>query len=124
MIAGLHVPDMPSLDEAGRFITPPLHTGATGLNVGTDCWFTATVICAVLAQAPATGVNVYVVVAVLLIAGDQVPLIPSMELAGNVKDPPAQIPETALNEGLTGWLTVMVICTGPLSHWFGSGVKV
>jgi hypothetical protein len=45
---------------------------------------------AVLAHCPAVGVNEYVVVALLLIAGDHTPEIPSFEETGNVKTVPAQ----------------------------------
>jgi hypothetical protein len=44
------------------------------VNVGVTGWLTVTIIVAVVAHCPAVGVNVYVVVAVLLIAGDQVPV--------------------------------------------------
>jgi len=40
------------------------------VKVGVVGWFTVTVIVAVVAHNPAVGVKVYVVVAVLLIAGD------------------------------------------------------
>ena len=55
---------------------------------------TVTVIVVVVAQRPAVGVNVYVVVAVLLIAGDHVPVIPLSEVVFNVNDPPLQIAAT------------------------------
>ena len=38
---------------------------------------------AVVAHCPAVGVNVYVVVAVLLIAGDQDPVIPLLDVVGS-----------------------------------------
>jgi hypothetical protein len=47
-----------------------------------------------LAHCPAVGVNEYVVVAEVFIAGDQIPVIPSFEAAGNVKAVPAQTGET------------------------------
>ena len=49
---------------------------------------------AVVAHCPVVGVNVYVVVAVLLIAGDQVPVIALFEVVGNVNEPPVQIAAT------------------------------
>jgi hypothetical protein len=52
--------------------------------------FTVTVIVCVLAHCPAVGVKVYVVVDVLLIAGDQVPLIPLFDVLGRLIFPPAQ----------------------------------
>jgi hypothetical protein len=52
----------------------PEQIAATCVNVGVTGWLTVTVIVAVVAHCPAAGVNVYVVVAVLLIAGDHVPV--------------------------------------------------
>jgi hypothetical protein len=45
--------------------------------------FTVIVSVAVVAQRPAVGVKVYVVVAVLLIAGFHVPVIPLVEVVGS-----------------------------------------
>jgi hypothetical protein len=42
-----------------------------------------TVLVCVVAHCPAVGVKVYVVVEVLLITGDQVPVIPFIELVAN-----------------------------------------
>jgi hypothetical protein len=44
--------------------------------------FTVIVIVAVVAHCPAVGVNVYVVVVVLFNAGNQVPLIPLLDVVG------------------------------------------
>ena len=49
---------------------------------------------AVVAHWPVVGVKVYVVVAVLLIAGDQVPLIALFDVVGNVNEPPEHIAAT------------------------------
>jgi transcription antitermination factor NusG len=60
---------------------------------------------------PAVGVNVYVVVAVLFIAGDQVPVIAGVlvELVGKaVKVAPEQIGATALKVGVMLGFTVIV----------------
>ncbi|MNS59647.1 hypothetical protein D3C72_926090 [compost metagenome] len=58
----------------------------------------------------ALGVNVYVVVAVLLITGDHVPVIPLFDCVGNAaKAAPAQIAGTCVKTGSTTGLTVMVI---------------
>jgi len=43
---------------------------------------------AVVAHWPAVGVNVYVVVAVLFSAGDQLPVIPFNEVVGNADNVP------------------------------------
>jgi hypothetical protein len=76
------------------------------VNVGVTGWFTVTLIVAVVAQVPAVGVNVYVVVAVLFTAGDHVPVILLLEVSGSVNDPPLQIGATCVNVGVIGWSTV------------------
>jgi len=56
-------------------------------------------------------VNVYVVVAVLLIAGFQVPVIPLVEVVGNaVIEAPLQNGPTAANVGVTFGVMVIVSC--------------
>ena len=51
---------------------------------------------------PVVGVNAYVVVAVLLIAGAHVPFIALLEVVGKLKEPPAQIAATCVNVGVVG----------------------
>ncbi len=58
------------------------------------------------AHKPAVGVNVYVVVAVLFIAGDHVPVIPFVEVGGSVNAVPEQIGPTWLNVGVVDGVTV------------------
>ena len=78
-MAGDQVPEMPLpevVDKAG--IAALAQNGPTGGKDGVTLGFMVTVSVAVLAQTPAAGVNVYVVVpaaVVLMAAGDQVPLI-------------------------------------------------
>ncbi|MNS59649.1 hypothetical protein D3C72_926110 [compost metagenome] len=56
----------------------------------------------------------YVVVAVLLIAGDQVPVMPLFDCVGKAaKVVPAQIAGTCVKVGSTTGLTVMVIVVLP-----------
>ena len=63
----------------------------------------------VVAHCPAVGVNVYVVVAVLSSAGDQVPVILLLDVVGNADNvAPEQIGATAVNVGVMFGLTVMV----------------
>ena len=76
------------------------------MNVGVTGWFTVTIIVAVVAQVPAVGVNVYVVVVVLFTAGDHVPVILLFEVVGSVNDSPLQIGATWVNVGTVGWFTV------------------
>ena len=64
---------------------------------------------AVDAHSPVVGVNVYVVVAALLIAGDQVPLIAFVEVVGKLNVSPAQIADTCVNVGVAAGFTVTVI---------------
>ena len=66
----------------------------------------------VVAQSPAVGVNVYVVVAVLFIAGDQVPVIPFVDVVGNAGIvAPEQYGPTAANVGVTfGVIVIVSVC--------------
>ncbi|AWI25260.1 hypothetical protein HYN49_04760 [Flavobacterium pallidum] len=76
------------------------------------------------AHCGASGVNVYVVVAVLSKAGDQVPVIPLFEVIGNAaKVPPEQIGATCVNVGATFGFTVMLMVVLK-AHCPASGVKV
>jgi hypothetical protein len=82
-------------------MVPTVGTGGNG--------FTVIVMFAVVAQSPAVGVNVYVVVAVLSNAGDQVPVMPLFEVVGKAaKVAPEQIGAIAVKVGITFGLTVMV----------------
>jgi hypothetical protein len=68
------------------------------------------VIVAVLAHNPAVGVNVYVVVAKLFIAGDQVPVTALVEVVGNAAIvAPEQTVATCVKVGVALGVTVMVI---------------
>ena len=63
-----------------------------------------------VAHCPAFGVNVYNVVAILFSAGDQLPIIPLLEVVGNAANvPPVQIGFTVANVGITGVFTVIVM---------------
>jgi hypothetical protein len=64
------------------------------VNVGVTVGLTFTVIVVVFAHCPAVGVNVYVVVVVLFIAGDHEPVSQLIELVGRVKLPPEHIGAT------------------------------
>jgi hypothetical protein len=95
-----------------------------GVNVGVTFGLTTIVIVVVTAQAPRDGVNVYVVVAVLLITGVQLPVIPFVEVVGKALNAaPEQIGATALNVGVKIGFTVMVI-VAVFAHCPASGVKV
>jgi hypothetical protein len=69
------------------------------------------------------GVKVYVVVAVLLTAGDQVPVNAFVEVVGRVIVPPEQMGAMGLNVGVAGKPTVTVIVV-MVAHCPAVGVKV
>ena len=83
--AGDQLPAIPSIETAGKTgATSPLHIAAIAAKVGVVCGLTVTFIVAVDAQLPAEGVKIYVPLAVLLTnAGDQLPEIPLLDVAGN-----------------------------------------
>ena len=93
------------------------------MNVGVTGAPTETVIVAVVAHCPAVGVNVYVVVAVLFIAGDQVPVMLLFDVVGKVNVPPEHIAATCVNVGVVGWFTVTNI-VAVVAHCPDVGVKV
>jgi hypothetical protein len=122
-IAGDQVPEIPLVEVVGILNGSPLQIGAIAANVGVVCGFTVTVMVVVVAHCPAVGVNVYVVVAVLLIAGDQVPVYPLFDVVGNVNEPPLQIGATAVNVGVIGLFTVTVMVV-VVAHCPAVGVNV
>lgn len=84
LIAGDQLPSILFDDVVGKAgIVAPAQYGPTGLNVGVTGELTVIANVAVAAHCPADGVNMYVVVAVLLIAGDQVPDTPFKDVVGN-----------------------------------------
>ena len=107
--AGDQVPVIPLVDvvcNADKLA--PEQIGATAVNVGVTFGLTV-IVNVVVAQLPAVGVKVYVVVVVLSNAGDQVPVIPLVDVVGNAdKLAPEQIGDTAVNVGVTFGLTVIV----------------
>jgi hypothetical protein len=82
----------------------PAQTGnglAEKVTIGSG--FTTIVIVDVVAHWPASGVNVYVVVAVLLITGLQAPVIALFDVVGKAaKVAPEQIGATCVNVGTVG----------------------
>jgi hypothetical protein len=90
-------------------ILAPAQIGATGAKVGNTFGFTMIVIVVGVAQSPAVGVKVYVLVIVLLSAGAQVPVIPFKEVVGKaVKVPPEQIGPFGVNVGIAFGVTLTV----------------
>ena len=111
--AGDQVPLIPFSDVVGNGTSVvPEQIAATVLNVGVMFGLTIIVKVVVVAHCPAVGVNVYVVVVVLFSAGDQIPVMPLNDVAGNgASVPPEQIAVTGLNVGVTFGLTVIVKVT-------------
>ena len=96
------------------------------MKVGVVGWLTETVIVGEPVEHwPAVDVNVYVVVAVLFTAGNQVPVIGVVlvDEVGKVNVAPEQIAEIWENDGVTGWLTVTV-CDAVLAQTPVVGVNV
>jgi hypothetical protein len=77
----------------------------------------------VLEHCPAVGVNVYVVVILGFIAGNQVPETPLLEVVGNaVSVAPEQIGAICVNVGVTfGFTTIVIVAVVP--HRPAVGVK-
>ena len=113
--AGDHVPVIAGMlvDDVGKAAkVAPLHIDATCVNVGTVLGLTVMIIVFVLAQSPAVGVKVQVVVAVLFSAGDHVPVIAGMlvdDVGNAAKVAPLHIGATCVNVGTILGLTVIVI---------------
>ena len=83
MSAGDQLPVIPLFEVRGSADkVSPWHIGATAVKIGTIGVVTVTVMVAVLAHCPTDVVKVYVVVVEVLIAGDQVPVIPLFEVRG------------------------------------------
>ena len=109
--AGDQVPVIPLFEVVGNAdkLTPE-QIVATCVNVGVVFGVTVIVINSVVAHNPEVGVKVYVVVAVLSIAGDQVPVIPLFDVVGNAdKLAPEQIAATCVNVGVVFGVTEIVI---------------
>jgi hypothetical protein len=123
--AGDHEPVIPLVEVVGSAVSvAPEHIGATALNVGVMLELTVIVSVVAVAHWPASGVKVYVVVAVLSSAGDHNPVMPLVDVVGNVdKVAPEHIGATALNVGVMLALTVIVNVV-VVAHWPASGVKV
>ena len=112
---GFHVPVIPFVDVVGNVGTVPpeqIVNVVPKLKVGVIFGLTVTVKVVVVAHNPAVGVNVYTPLAVLLtIEGLHVPVIPFVDVVGNVGTvPPEQIVSVVpkLNVGVIFGVTVTV----------------
>ena len=109
--AGDQVPVIPFVEVAGSGSGAPGHT-EIALKVGVTKGVTVTVNVVVEAHCPALGVNVYVAVAALLKAGDQVPVMLLDEVVGSGSAAPAQTViglKVGVTVGLTFTTTVSVM---------------
>ena len=123
--AGDQVPVIPLVDVVGKADNvAPEQIAFTAVNVGVLFGFTVIVNVAVVAHCPAVGVKVYVVVCVLFNDGDQVPVIPLLEVVGKAdKLAPKQIVFTAVNVGVLFGFTV-IVNVAVVAHCPAVGVKV
>lgn len=129
-VAGLHEPVIPLEEVPGSAGTVPpeqIVREVPKLNTGIVLEPTVTLNVVVVAHCPAAGVNVYVPEAVLLtVEGLHVPVMPSMEVAGNDgTEPPEQMLNEVpkLNAGVTLGFTV-TLYVAVVAHWPAVGVKV
>ena len=84
LIDGLQFPEIPLIEVVGSCaMATPLQYGPSALKVGVRFGVMVIVSVVVVAHCPAEGVKVYVVVVVLLIEGDQLPVMPLVEVVGN-----------------------------------------
>jgi len=124
--AGDQVPVMPLSDVVGSTgAAVPEQIGAIAAKVGVKLGVTVTSTVVCVAHWPASGVNVYVPLTVLLTtAGDQVPVIPLIDVVGNTGDAlPEQIGAMAAKVGVTAGVIVTSIVVD-VAHWPASGVNV
>jgi hypothetical protein len=116
---------MPFVEIAGNgAMAVPEQNGPIGAKAGVMLLSMVMVSVLVTAHCPASGVNVYVVVTVLSIAGAQVPVIPFVEVVGNrAMAAPEQNGPTGAKAGVMLLSTVMVRVV-VTAHCPTSGVNV
>lgn len=111
MVEGLHVPEIPFTDVNGSTGAMELRQSEpNAVKVGVITGNTVISIVVDIAHCPASGVNEYVPLTVLLTtAGDQLPVIPLVDVVGNTgAKVPEQIAGTGSNVGVRIGLTVTV----------------
>jgi hypothetical protein len=129
-IAGLHIPEIPLrsvLGNTGTFPFAQMARAVPKLNTGVAFGVTVTVNSVGNAQRPSAGVKVYTPVAVgLTVAGLHVPVIPSIDVAGNTgAAPSSQIVwvKPKLNVGTTFGVT-STVSVAATAHCPAFGVNV
>jgi hypothetical protein len=118
---------MPLVDVNGNTgATAPEQICVTAAKIGVTLGVIVTVNVVVVAHWPAVGVKVYVPVAVLLtVAGDQVPVIPLVDVNGNTgATEPSHIDATGLKVGVTIGVIVISKVVAAVAHWPAAGVNV
>jgi len=102
----------------------PLQYGPAALKVGVRFGVMVIVSVVVVAHCPAEGVKVYVVVVVLLIEGDQLPVMPLVEVVGNAGTlAPLQYGPTDANVGVT-FGVIVIVSVVVVAHCPAVGVNV
>jgi len=117
---------IPFIDVFGNTgAADPEQIGAMAAKVCVTAGATVTSIVVGVAHWPASGVNVYVPLAVLLTtAGDQLPETPLSDVVGNTGAVvPEQIGAMAAKVGVTAGVTVTSTVV-VVAHWPASGVNV
>ena len=116
--AGVQLPVILLSDVVGNAgITAPEQIGLTGVKVGVIPDFTVSVKEALVAHEPSVGVNVYVVVAVLSNAGDQLPVMLLLETVGNGGTiVPGQMSFSRAKVGVAGGFSVTATAVLALSN--------
>ena len=128
MAAGLQVPAIPSEDAAGNAGAVAFwQSGPMRAKVGVMLDATTMFILAVEAHCPKSGVKLYTevpMIAVLMVKGFHVPVIPFADAAGKggATEFWQRVP-IGLKTGVMLLVTVMSIVTGT-AHWPAYGVKV
>jgi pimeloyl-ACP methyl ester carboxylesterase len=124
-IAGDQDPVTPLVEVVGKDAkAAPEQIGATWLNVATIGFTTIVIVAGVTVHCPESGENIYSVVVVLFIAGDQVPVTPLVEVVGkDAKAAPEQIGAIWLKMATIGFTTI-VILAGVVVHCPASGENV
>ena len=126
-IAGDQVPVMPLLDVVGKTgAVEPLQIGATASKAGITFGVITIINVLVVAHCPAVGVKVYVPVVVLLtVAGDQVPVIPLVDVVGNTGAvAPLHIGSTAAKSGTVPAAVTVTVKVACVAHCPIDAVKV
>lgn len=117
LIGGDQTPKIPLTEVVGKVTVEFSQIETTGLNEGmTGCPIEIKSV-RETAHCPGFGVKVYTVEAVLLIAGDQVPVIPLVDVvASGAKGVPVQTGAMALNDGMVLAVLTVIVNVAVVAH--------